>query len=133
MATRSKIVFCENNKPFTAIYRHWDGYPSGAGVEIAKFLKPFTVVNGYGSDALLGQIANGMGCLAAQFVALFKTAVGNYYIVEPSLGANSGEEFVYIVDNSKSGITLTVVDVWENKRTKFTDMEHAVSVMSKMD
>ena len=124
MATRSKIVFAENGKPFTAVYRHWDGYPSSAGTDLVNFIKPFQIVNGFGDKEEKG-IANGISCLAAQFIATFKQGVGNYYMVFPDLSADSGEAYIYIF-NQGTGAKFTVIDVWENKRHEFNDLDAAL-------
>ncbi len=126
MATRSKIHFAENGKTFVTIYRHWDGYPSAAGVEIAKFLNGMTMVNGLSSTETLFQYANGIGCLAAQFIALFKTSPGNYYIVAKD--SDCGQEFVYTIDLSNGVLSLKVRDVYSNKTTTHTDFEAAINV-----
>ena len=79
MGTRSlTFVYNDNKKPIINLYRQYDGYPSGHGAELAEFLAPLTLVNGFGRDT--ANLANGMGCLAAQLVANFKTDVGGYYL-----------------------------------------------------
>lgn len=85
MGTRS-LTFLYNDgdeKPFTCIYRQFDGYPTGHGLEIAEFMNSKTMVNGY-SDAKT-QI-NGMGCLASQLIVLLKGGkceAGGIYIHHP--------------------------------------------------
>jgi len=111
MATRSNIIFADNGKPFVNIYRHWDGYPTCAGVEICEFLQSKTVVDGIGADKVY--VANGAGCLAAWFLANFKKEAGNYYI-EP-LTFNS-HQFRYVVDVRQGG---TQVSVWEGETLLF--------------
>ena len=83
MGTRSNTVVINGGVKLLNLYRQFDGYPSGHGAELAAFLAPITMVNGLGpnSDAVL---ANGMGCLAAQLVAHFKTAPGGFYIEHPN-------------------------------------------------
>lgn len=70
-------------KPFTCIYRHYDGYPQGHGFEIAEFMNSKTMVNGYNDAAT--QI-NGMHCLASQLIVLLKEGkieAGGIYIYQP--------------------------------------------------
>ncbi len=43
------------------MYRQFDGYPSGHGLDLAEFLKDFKIINGIGGDAKLGTHANGSG------------------------------------------------------------------------
>tara|TARA_R100001244_G_scaffold19330_4_gene19895 strand:- start:29 stop:484 length:456 start_codon:yes stop_codon:yes gene_type:complete len=76
-------------KSYINMYRHYDGYPKGHGVELAEFLRDFRVVNGLGSPRDK-KIANGTGCLAAQIVAHFKTEPGQIYLYP----CNDGEEGV---------------------------------------
>lgn len=83
MGTRSLTFFYgeENNEtPILALYRQFDGYISGHGVDIANFLENMTLVNGYTQNEVAGTHANGMGCLAAQFIALLKTGIGEIYV-----------------------------------------------------
>lgn len=69
MGTRSLITFVDEDEAILTIYRQYDGYLEGRGLELAEFLKDIMVVNGYGADAKGGMHANGMGCLAAQWLA----------------------------------------------------------------
>lgn len=97
MGTRSLTVLQGNDgKEIAVLYRQMDGYPSGHGAELAKYLKPFTVVNGFGSGAKCGKVANGMSCLAAQLVAKFKQEVGHFYLY-PAGTRDCGEEYIYTV------------------------------------
>lgn len=114
MATRSNIIFSENGKPFVNIYRHWDGYPSAAGVELCEFLQSKTVVNGIGGDQQ--SVANGVGCLAAWFLATFKTEAGNYYINPLMPDSHQDNDFGYIVDVRQDG---TIVSVWQGETLLF--------------
>lgn len=107
MGTRSLTVVEDGKgREVLVMYRQYDGYPSGHGEELAAFLKPFTVVNGLGDDRR--KVANGMGCLAAQIVAHFKTEPGTFYLY-PSGTRDYGEEYVYTVkSDSNGGINLKV-------------------------
>jgi hypothetical protein len=97
MGTRCLTVIVEETGAEIAVlYRQFDGYPSGHGEELAKFLGGFKIVNGFSSGAEVGKVANGMGCLAAQLVAHFKKSVGGIYL--HSAGTrDAGEEFIYFV------------------------------------
>ena len=80
MGTRSLTFVYEGEKPIVNMYRQFDGYPSGHGLELAEFLNSFDeVVNGLpvGDNR---RLANGMGCLAAQMIANFKNSAGGFYI-----------------------------------------------------
>lgn len=61
------------------MYRQYDGYPSGHGIQLAEFLAKGRLVNGI--SAVEPEIVfNGMGCLSAQVVAHFKEGAGNIYL-----------------------------------------------------
>lgn len=80
MGTRCLTFVYDGNQPIVNMYRQFDGYPEGHGQELADFLTSFAeIVNGY-SPGDKRKIANGMGCLAAQMIANFKTSVGGFYI-----------------------------------------------------
>ena len=79
MGTRSLTFVYEGDKPIVNMYRQFDGYPSGHGVELAEFLVGGKVVNGYGSHTPK-KAWNGMGCLAASMIANFKNSIGGFYI-----------------------------------------------------
>ena len=77
------------------MYRQYDGYPEGHGVDLAEFLDGFNVVNGL-SIPRPTKVANGTGCLAAQLVQHFKDGPGGIYLEalngEPG---DSWEEYIY--------------------------------------
>lgn len=100
MGTRSITVFVDeyNHEEIVVMYRQFDGYLSGYGTDLATFLAPFKVVNGFGLDDKEGESANGMGCLAAQVVAHFKdeSGIGGIYLHAGGT-RDVGEEYVYTV------------------------------------
>jgi hypothetical protein len=100
------------------MYRQYDGYPSGHGVELAEFLSSGKVVNGIGGDDK--NVFNGAGCLAAQMVAHFKNGAGGFYL-EPITAKNCGQEFEYevIVDFDTHEVTLKCFEVWNKKKVVF--------------
>lgn len=80
MGTRSlTYVYTEGGQPIVCMYRQFDGYPAGHGVDLALFLNSGKVVNGlpFGEK---GVLFNGMGDLAAQMVAHFKDGPGGFYL-----------------------------------------------------
>ena len=89
------------NKACVNMYRHYDGYPKGHGIELAEFLRDFSVVNGLGDSAAYDpdkvKIANGYGCLAAQIIAHFKTIPGNIYLYECDDDQDSWQNYTYTV------------------------------------
>jgi hypothetical protein len=82
MGTRSlTFVYDENSKPIIKLYRQFDGYPSGHGLELAEFLNSIEeITNGIRAGDRDRRTANGMGCLAAQMVSHFKKGVGEFYL-----------------------------------------------------
>jgi hypothetical protein len=104
MGTRA-LTFVYDNDGQTAImnlYRQFDGYPDGHGAELAEFLMPLQIVNGYSPDAT--NQANGMPCLAAQLVAHFKTGTGGFYLY-PVGTTDCGQDYVYHVYADKVVVT----------------------------
>jgi hypothetical protein len=93
MGTRSttKIVD-ERGITLCNMYRQYDGYFSGHGLELAEFLDGKEVINGISGQSM-EVAANGMGCLAAQMIAHFKTDIGGIYLDSP----DATEEYNYIV------------------------------------
>ena len=98
MGTRSLTRFISQHDDekfvITCVYRQYDGYPQGHGKELADFLNSGVMVNGIGQSE--EKQFNGIGCLAAQFIAEFKKGVGNLYIHQPD-SKDCGEEYVYEV------------------------------------
>jgi hypothetical protein len=95
MGTRAlTFVYNQRNKPIINLYSQYDGYPEGLGRTLAGFLEPLKVVNGLGRDT--SGVANGMGCLAAQLVALLKTAPGGFYL-ESVTETDLGQDYEYHV------------------------------------
>jgi hypothetical protein len=86
------------------MYRHYDGYVSGHGHDLAGFLSGFKIVNGLRGNE--EKIANGTSCLAAQVVANFKDGAGGIYLYP--LGSDfKNEQYAYIV-NAVEGLPLKV-------------------------
>ena len=100
MGTRSLTFVYENKEPMINMYRQFDGYPSGHGSELAEFLNSFDeIVNGIPVGDKR-RLANGMGCLAAQLIANFKTEVGGFYIY-PVTAEDCGQDYEYHVYENK--------------------------------
>ena len=117
MGTRSltyiKEEYEDNDNTIICMYRQYDGYLIGHGIELAEFLQDFTVVNGY-NTLTPARSANGMSCLAAQLVAHFKDGIGNIYLYPPNT-SDVGEEFIYTISLTDDEIYIEVKDVWSNK------------------
>jgi hypothetical protein len=77
------------NKSFINLYRQYDGYPTYWGVKLAQYFNTIKIGNGIvmvkdGKVAVppkLNTYANGIDCLAAQFVKWAKKEVGGVYLL----------------------------------------------------
>ena len=98
MGTRSVIKFQEDGETICAIYQQFDGYIEGVGATLFEFLDEITIVNGLSLDQP-ERVANGVGCLAAQFIAQFKAGAGGFYMTHPS----DSQEYNYIVNSCWEG------------------------------
>jgi hypothetical protein len=107
MGTRALTFVYDGDKPIVNLYRQYDGYPSGHGLELAEFLDGFKVVNGIGRETT--RIANGMGCLAAQVVAHFKDSVGGFYIHSVD-STECGQDYEYHVYQKDRELRVRVTD-----------------------
>jgi len=120
MGTRSLTTFISTwkdektgkvkNDKIVTMYRQYDGYPTGHGLQLAEFLNQGKLVNGIGS-AEKGLVFNGMGCLAAQVVAHFKEGPGNIYLHRGGT-TNCWEEYRYeIIGNEETkGLTFKCIE-----------------------
>jgi hypothetical protein len=104
MGTRSLTKVYDEGEIVLVMYRQMDGYPSGHGAELARFLDGLTIVNGIGINTP-AKAANGMGCLAAQIVAHFKDGIGGIYLMPADAG---DEEYVYEVRVSEVRVSGAV-------------------------
>ena len=102
----------KQRKPITCMYRQYDGYMSGHGVELAEWLSGYTVVNGIPLDKS-EPMFNGMDCLAAQMFAHFKDGAGGIYCIHPD-SEGCEEEYLYEISNGvvdeKETIFITVYE-----------------------
>lgn len=83
MGTRSTVKFYNEFKkeePILSVYQQFDGYIDGVGHDLANFLKDKKIINGISNQTMEEGFANGMGCLAAQYVAKQKTEIGGFYL-----------------------------------------------------
>lgn len=94
MGTRSVTKFQEDGQTLVAIYQQFDGYPEVVGKEIFDFLNSITMVNGIPAARNNVRYANGVGCLAAQFIADHKYGGGGFYVTVPE----DSQEFNYTIN-----------------------------------
>ena len=121
MGTRSIVKFYsqyDEESPVCAVYHQYDGYISGVGWDLAQFLIDKKVINGIGRDQTMeGGYANGIGCLAAQYIKEEKKQIGGCYMVR----ADSEEEFNYQVRfTGEKEITISVNYGYGDKRLIFS-------------
>lgn len=115
MGTRSLIRFNQDGKEIACIYQQFDGYPSAVGATLAEFLKSGDQVNGIRVGGK-GKVFNGMGCMAAQFVAENKDGAGGLYLYAPG-STDCGEEYVYQVNGGfdRSPLNIKCTEMYEGK------------------
>ena len=85
MGTRSTVKFFNeynSERPILSVYQQYDGYIEGVGHSLAEWLKDKKVINGISGQKAKDGFANGMGCLAAQYVAQNKTEIGGFYLTD---------------------------------------------------
>lgn len=98
MGTRALTVILETDgREICTIYRQFDGYPEGLGMDLKGILDGGSLVNGISDRSKL--CFNGMGCLAAQIIANLKARdgkieAGNVYLYPPG-SRDCGEEYIY--------------------------------------
>lgn len=120
MGTRSiTIIRNKDGKKIIEMYKQYDGYPSGLGVELDEFIKSGKMVNGIPFGAT-EKLFNGISCFAAQLVHHFKDGPGGIYlhapIEEPVTKAVYGDiygvDYVYEID---SDLNLRCWSGWTGK------------------
>lgn len=88
MGTRSTITFISRYEdpeshrvmetPYVRIYQQYDGYPEGVGLELVDWLEKKNLVKWV--SLYTDDIANGLGCLTAQYIRDHKPGPGDLYI-----------------------------------------------------
>ena len=116
MSTRSVIRFAEREEGVSfsehperievQVYKHYDGYPEGHPTQLAEFLNGFKIVNGLGMDT--NRTANGLGCLAAQYIAAFKMKAGDLYVESPDTERDWIEYITYVWGIENKDIWMSI-------------------------
>lgn len=121
MGTRS-LTFIkekESKKQSINIYKQFDGYPEGWGVQLSEYLKDIKMVNGFSLDQEHNtKIANGVGCLIGKFLSEFKTKTGGIYVY-PVSDKDLGQEYEYHIsvdDNDKIEIEIKQVGYYKGDK-----------------
>jgi hypothetical protein len=107
MGTRSLTrVYDSSNRIIINMYRQMDGYPQEHGFDLAKFMEDMEIVNGI-SPGMPDNIANGVGCFAAQLVTEFKSEIGQIYLYPPDT-IDVWEEYIYDIYVPDIGYDINV-------------------------
>ena len=105
-------------KSVVNIYRQYDGYPTGMGLDLAGFLSELDIVDGFNLPTP-SRIANGTGCLAAQLVQYLKDGPGNVYLEPITLHSKPGdmwEDYIYTIYPKEGEPTyMSIYDVFDKK------------------
>ena len=124
MSTRATITFVDGNQELVKLYNHWDGYIEGLGYDIANWLLKKRIVNGISMNDT-DDIANGVGCLVAQFIRDFKEGAGGLY-VEPLNSSNEYIDYNYRImitpiEGTQDCNRMTQISVtcWDNEKPIF--------------
>ena len=107
MGTHCLTIIHDDGVPLISLYRQFDGYLTGHGIELAVFLRGMKIVNGMGLERK--RVANGAGCLAAQMIAQFKTAPGGFYIHPIPASPEDLEEVDYVYNVHVDAGEITVL------------------------
>ena len=123
MSTRSLVRFAKREEGVSfsehpervevQVYKHYDGYPSGHPTDLAKFLNGFKIVNGLGQNTY--KVSNGLGCLAAQYIAAFKMDAGDIYIENPDTEHGDLDYITYVWGTENKDIWMSIFDTYEDK------------------
>jgi len=119
MGTRSLTYVYVEDTPVICMYRQFDGYPSGHGVELAEFLTQIEMGNGISGEPELFSFANGMGCLAAQMIVNFKKSPGGFYIYPVELDQACWQEYEYHVYENKVIVKNPTEVIFEGSYDEF--------------
>jgi len=119
MGTRSLTYVYEKETPIMCMYRQFDGYPSGHGVELSEFLTQMQIGNGISGEPELFSFANGMGCLAAQMIVNFKKTPGGFYIYPVEIGQDCWQDYEYHVYEDKLIVKNPTEVIFEGSYKEF--------------
>jgi hypothetical protein len=119
MGTRSLTYVYEKETPIMCMYRQFDGYPSGHGVELSEFLTQMQIGNGISGEPELFSFANGMGCLAAQMIVNFKKTPGGFYIYPVEIGQDCWQDYEYHVYEDKLIVKNPTEVIFEGSYEEF--------------
>ena len=94
-----------------AVYKHWDGYPSGLGNQLKEIIDGGKLTNGLSGSPKMGEAFNGAGCLFASIISLLKKGPGDVYITSLDSVGSAGEEYIYEINVNDKDVELTHKEV----------------------
>ncbi len=95
MGTRSTTRIYEDGQLLLALYKQYDGYPDGWGLELKNFLYNGVFVNGFQRNDEVVQF-NGVGDFVLQLVKSFKEGTGDLYATTEA----NRQEYNYVIEFS---------------------------------
>ena len=141
MATRSLVRFAKREvgvsfsehpeKIEVQVYKHYDGYPEGHPLDLAKFLNRFRIVNGLTNNS--NEVANGLDCLAAQYIAAFKQGPGDLYVESPGDEHMDIEYITYVWGDYNKGIWMSIFKVGYEKEDNCIFVGKPLELIDKYD
>ena len=97
MGTTALIKFWEHDEIIASVYHQHAGNP-GKQQRLADFLAKIYVMDGVIGLPELFEAANGVGCLAAQYLAFEKDCVGRVYLCD----SNQDADYIYHIYTEES-------------------------------
>ena len=127
MGTVASVTFVDQGRDLVKFYVQCDGYIEGFGHELAKWLLRHRIGNGIVLGADNYGFCNGVGCLAAQFIADFKNGPG-YLYMDYIDASNKWNDYNYkvMIDYDDVGtrklddVTQIIVTNWESPKVIFS-------------
>lgn len=105
MGTSARVIFKSEGQTVFNMRAHYDGYPDGVGMDLARIMAGGQLVHGLGQDRTLGKYFNGDSCMAASVIALMKKEPGNIYLYPTNQDMDTNYTYVINVDD-KEEITI---------------------------
>jgi hypothetical protein len=108
MGTSARVIFKSEGRTVFNMRSHYDGYPEGVGLDLARIILEGKLVNGLGPNRTLGAYFNGDSCMAASVIALMKKEPGNIYLypTDDDFDANYTYE-INVTKNKTIDFTMT--------------------------
>lgn len=86
--------------PLVNLFKSYDGYPEGAGKDLAEWLLHKTLIDGIRIEHEVYGYANGDGCLVAQYIANNKYGLGGLYVTDMD-DTDASYNYKVIIDETK--------------------------------